>query len=55
MDDAPDPRDPIRRIAHDAAADSVPLDSRVTFDEWSRLVGDVADDIERTLRAEVDA
>ena len=55
MDDAPDPRDPIRRIAHDAAADSVPLDSRVTFDEWSKLVGDVADDIERTLRAEGDA
>lgn len=55
MDDAPDPRDPIRRIAHDAAADSVPLDSRVTFDDWSLLVRDVADDIERTLRAEVDA
>jgi len=55
MDDALDPHDPIQRIARDAAADSVPIDSRVTFIEWTFLVDDVADDIERTLRAEVDA
>ena len=51
--DLPDTRDPIQRLAHEHAADCVPLDSRVTFDEWCALADDVAADIERTLRAEV--
>jgi len=53
--DLPDTRDPIQRLAHEHAADCVPLDSRVTFDEWCALADDVAADIEHTLRAEVPA
>jgi hypothetical protein len=62
--------DPIRRIAHDAAADATPtrlrastlvgdvptgVDTVTTFDDFAAVTGDLADDIERTLRAEVDA
>jgi len=53
--DLPDTRDPIELLASDHAADCVPIDSRVTFDEWCALVDDVAADIEHTLRAEVPA
>ena len=50
-------RDPIRCIAHDAASDAVPLALNGTpdFEAWSAVVGDVADDIEHTIRSEVDA
>jgi hypothetical protein len=48
-------RDPIRMLAHDSATDCVPPDPGVTFDEWRQLVGDVAADIEHTIRAEADA
>ena len=56
MTDATQP-DPIRRIAHDAASDAVPLALNGTpdFEAWSAVVGDVADDIEHTIRSEVDA
>ena len=50
-------RDPIRCIAHDAASDAVPLALNGTpdFDAWQAVVGDVADDIEHTIRSEVEA
>ena len=56
MTDATQP-DPIRCIAHDAASDAVPLalDGHPDFDAWSVVVGELAGDIERDLRAEVDA
>jgi len=48
-------RDPVRQIAHDAATESVPIDTVPTFDDWSAVVGDVATDIERTIDSEVPA
>ena len=56
MTDATQP-DPIRCIAHDAASDAVPLalDGHPDFEAWSAVVGELAGDIERDLRAEVDA
>ena len=56
MTDATQP-DPIRCIAHDAASDAVPLalDGHPDFDAWRVVVGDVADDIEHTIRSEVEA
>ena len=56
MQDATQP-DPIRRLANLDAADCVPLalDGRPDFEAWSAVVGDVADDIEHTIRSEVDA
>ena len=53
--DIPETRDPIELLARDHAADCVPLDPHVTFDEWCALADDVAADIEHTLRAEVPA
>lgn len=62
--------DPIRRIAHDAATDATPVRLRATaivgdvpdgvntvttFDDFAAVTRDLADDIERALRAEVDA
>ena len=56
MTDATQP-DPIRCIAHDAASGAVPLALNGTpdFDAWSAVVRDLADDIEHTIRSEVDA
>ena len=56
MTDATQP-DPIRRIAHDAASDAVPLalDGTPDFDAWSAVVRELADDIEHTIRSEVEA
>jgi hypothetical protein len=41
-----------RRIAHDSAADAVPsgLTQDPDFDEWRKVVEDVADTIEYELR-----
>ena len=65
-----DTADPIRSIAHDAAADATPfplhpttladdvpegMDTVTTFDGFAAVTGEVADDIERALRAEVEA
>lgn len=65
-----DTADPIRSIAHDAAADATPfplrpttladdapegMDTVTTFDDFAAVTGEVADDIERALRAEVEA
>lgn len=62
--------DPIRSIAHDAAADATPfplhpttragdvperMDTVTRFDDFAAVAGEVADEIERALRAEVDA
>ena len=49
--------DPIRRLANLDAADCVPVDvdGETDFDAWSAVVGDVADDIEHTIRSEVEA
>ena len=51
------PRDPIRELAHDSASDAVPVGvtGEPDFDGWCATVGDVASDIEHTIRAEVDA
>ena len=56
MTDATQP-DPIRCIAHDAASDAVPLALNGTpdFDAWSAVVRELADDIEHTIRSEVEA
>ena len=56
MTDATQP-DPIRCIAHDAASGAVPLalDGTPDFDAWSAVVRDLSDDIEHTIRSEVDA
>ena len=54
-DDLPETRDPPRRIAHDFATEAVPVDTVPTFNDWSAVVGDVADDVERVLRREVEA
>ena len=49
--------DPIRSLANLDAADCVPLalDGHPDFDAWQAVVGDVADDIEHTIRSEVEA
>ena len=56
MQDATQP-DPIRRLANLNAADCVPLalDGQPDFEAWSAVVSDVADDIEHTIRSEVEA
>ena len=65
-----DTADPIRSIAHDAAADATPfplhpttladdvpegMDTVTTFDDFAAVADDLAGDIERAVRAEVDA
>jgi hypothetical protein len=49
--------DPIRRIALDTAADTAPLcvTGRPDFDAFCAVADDLADDLERQLRAEVPA
>lgn len=49
--------DPIRRIAHDAAADAVPVDVTTTpdFAAWGDVVDDVAVSIDHSIRSEVQA
>lgn len=54
-DDLPETRDPPRRIAHDCATEAVPIDTVPTFDDYCAVVSDVADDLERVLRREVEA
>ncbi len=51
MDDLPD-GDLIRRIAHDTAADSVPvgLTHEPDFAQWCVVVEEIADDYERQLK-----
>jgi len=69
-DATPTTADPIRRIAHDFAADATPvrlratvlagdvpegMDTATTFDDFAAVTDDLAADIERAMRAEVDA
>jgi len=69
-DNTPTTADPIRRIAHDAAAAATPIqlrattlagdvpkgmDTATTFDDFVAVADDLAADIERAVRAEVDA
>ena len=50
-------RDVIRRIAHDYATDATPMaiTGEPDFMAWMAVVDELAEDIEYTIRAEVDA
>jgi len=57
MEDYNLPPRPVRDVAHESATRALPIDvtEQPDFEAWCLVVDDLADDIERAIRAEVDA
>jgi hypothetical protein len=57
MEDNTLPPRPIRDVANESASRAVPIDitEQPDFEAWCAVADDLTDDIERAIRAEVDA